>query len=343
MRSSSMAIALASRRPDLGGVYLLLVQVLLWCHEERTGIGGHILRPHARTTIPSRDESSIPTIEMMRTMPTFLRLVLVLGSCCSGVTAFAGIHAPPAFAMSRQQQQQQQQVAPYYKPTLTRNNNNYKKCSLVVLCAAQSSDMSPRLEPIPSEEEGIPIPFVDVTGSSFIECYADSVAILNGIQYTIGVPCDHSVALCYYDEFDQLIPIELEDDLMDDIFPVAEQIVTEEFGEELTLERTPQTLTLVGELDDADENDEDDDEDDDDEDDEDMEDGEEEVEVLFSFEHRDREYHLVRLLDPILLVAKADDEQPDRRVLLTPEESATVMPVLEEMFLEFHKEDSMLP
>lgn len=275
----------------------------------------------------------------------FLRVFLIVGTCSIGVTSFAGLQ-PPAFAISRQVVVVV--VAPTILKTHTTNNkrhnvyNNNKACTPFFL-AAHNNDMSPRLEPIPSEEEGIPIPFVDVEGNSFIECYADSVAVLNGIQYTIGVPCDHSVALCYYDEFDQLVPVELEDELMNDIFPVAEQIVSEEFGEELTLERTPQTLTLVGELEDDDDDDDDIDDDDEDEDEDGMEDGEEEVEVLFSFEHRGTEYHLVRLLDPILLVGKIDEDQPERRVLLTPEESATVMPVLEEMFLEFHKEDSMLP
>ncbi len=51
------------------------------------------------------------------------------------------------------------------------------------------------------------------------------------------------------------------------------------------------------------------DEEDDDESDVDDEDGdvnetEEEVEILVSFEENGREYHLVRLLDPVLLVGK---------------------------------------
>jgi len=51
------------------------------------------------------------------------------------------------------------------------------------------------------------------------------------------------------------------------------------------------------------------DEDDDDESEEDDESGdvdeaEEEVEILVSFEENGREYHLVRLLDPVLLVGK---------------------------------------
>ena len=83
----------------------------------------------------------------------------------------------------------------------------------------------PTLERVPPDEEGLPIPFVDLEGSSFIECYADSFATVKGVQYTIGVPCDYAVALCYFDEQEQLIPVELDDEMMDDVFPVAASIV----------------------------------------------------------------------------------------------------------------------
>ena len=76
-------------------------------------------------------------------------------------------------------------------------------------------------------------------------------------------------------------------------------------------------------------------EEEDDEDDEeglgDMDDTEEEVEILVSFEEEGREYHLVRLLDPVLLVGKIGNE--NTRILLTPEESDVVMPQLEKMFM----------
>jgi hypothetical protein len=64
--------------------------------------------------------------------------------------------------------------------------------------------------------------------------------------------------------------------------------------------RTPQTLTLVGELEEDDEVDYDDDNENDDEDES------QQVEVLLSFDHRGTDYNLVRMLDPILLVGKAD-------------------------------------
>jgi len=195
---------------------------------------------------------------------------------------------------------------------------------------------SPNFRPIPSEEEGIPIPFVDVDGQSFIECFADSIAEIDGVEYTIGVPCDYAVALCYFTDDEELIPLELDDPKMDAVFSMAESIVEEEFGDELVLQRTPQTLTLVGELE-EDEDDEDDEFDLEDEDEED-DDDDEEVEVLLAFEHDNRNYNLVRMLDPMLLVGKADPDDPQRCLLLAPEESDKVMPVLEDMFLEFRED-----
>ena len=70
-----------------------------------------------------------------------------------------------------------------------------------------------------------PIPFVDVQNNNFIECYTESVATVKGVQYTIGVPCDHAVALCSFDTDDQLVPIDLDDPLMDDVYPVAERYI----------------------------------------------------------------------------------------------------------------------
>lgn len=149
----------------------------------------------------------------------------------------------------------------------------------------------------PDDDDTV-VSFVDLSseGEKAIDCYIDSVATLNNIEYTIGTPCDYAVALCYFESDEQLVPIELDDTLMDDIFPVAEGIIEDEFGEELVLLRTPQTLTLIGELEES--------EMDEDEDEEMTEDTEEEVEILVSFEEEGREYHLVRLLDPILLVGK---------------------------------------
>jgi hypothetical protein len=189
------------------------------------------------------------------------------------------------------------------------------------------------------EDDDTAIPFLDPKKNSFIECYADSIAIIDGVEYTIGNPCDTSVALCYFDDDYSLVPIDLDGPLMDEIFPLAAEIVEEEFGEELVLERTPQTLTLVGELEEADDNEDFEEE----ENDDDVGDDEEEVEVLLSFEEDGREYVLVRLLDPVLLVGKASMDKNDQKcILLSEEEADRVMPVLEQMFLENQEERDTL-
>ena len=98
-----------------------------------------------------------------------------------------------------------------------------------------------RLSPVPPKWDGVPIPFVEIADKAssssqslgFIECFADSLAHCLGREYVIGVPCDYSVALCYYstdDESDpdrELIPLELDDPELDDVFPIAEAIVAD--------------------------------------------------------------------------------------------------------------------
>lgn len=197
-----------------------------------------------------------------------------------------------------------------------------------------------QLVPVPPDLDDTPIPFIDRENSlSFIDCFADCTCTLDGVTYTIGVPCDTAVALCYEDPASgQLVPIEQDDGSghMEDVYPIAEAIVADEFGDELSLHRTPQTLTLVGELD-EDFDDEDDDDDEEEDDDDEGEIVDQAVEVLLSFEHRDCEYHLVRLLDPVLIVGKQDPEESglERRYLLTVEESLAVMPTLEALFMEY--------
>jgi hypothetical protein len=210
------------------------------------------------------------------------------------------------------------------------------------------------LQPVSDDLEGVPIPFVDRTTNTFIECYADCWCQLDGITYTVGVPCDTAVSICRMGPVGQLIS--LEEAEIDDVFSIAAAALRDEFDDELVLQRTPQTLTLVGELvDDDDDEDDEEDEDDDDldhkdlnaEDDEDVGDGNDEedesdesVELLMSFEHRGDEYVLVRMLDPVLLVGVSNEgggPETMKRFLLTAEESDKIMPVLEDMFLEYNE------
>jgi len=211
----------------------------------------------------------------------------------------------------------------------SRSVNNKRKPNVhAKSCAPLFLSSESKFEKINEEDDQV-MAFMDTTGDRGIDCYVDSYATLDGEEFTIGSPCDYAVALCYFEGEEQLVPIELDDPLMDDVFPIAEGIIEDEFGEELVLLRTPQTLTLVGEL-----------EEDEDMDDDDLassvDDAEEEVEILVSFEEDGREYHLVRLLDPVLLVGKVGDE--NTRILLTPEESDIVMPKLEAMFMSHSEE-----
>ena len=97
-----------------------------------------------------------------------------------------------------------------------------------------------------NEDDDQVFAFMDTSGENGIDCYIDSYATIDGVEYAIGHPCDYAVALCYFEGDEQLVPIELDEPMMDEVFPIAEEIIEEEFGEELVLLRTPQTLTLVG-------------------------------------------------------------------------------------------------
>ena len=71
---------------------------------------------------------------------------------------------------------------------------------------------------IPDDDE-TPIAFMDVSEASFIDCYADSVATLDGVTYTIGSPCDCPVALTYFQgecRADEIIPLLLPNEVWSD-------------------------------------------------------------------------------------------------------------------------------
>jgi hypothetical protein len=102
------------------------------------------------------------------------------------------------------------------------------RCSFVLSAAATKvSNDDNELLRVPPNMDGVEIPFLDNDGKSFIECYADSVCKVQGVEYTVGVPCDTAVSICYYDAGGELVPIELDEELMDDVFSVAESIVAD--------------------------------------------------------------------------------------------------------------------
>ena len=143
-------------------------------------------------------------------------------------------------------------------------------------------------------------------------------------------PVDNAVDIAFIEEDEDgeegLCLIESDDELMDQLFPIAKELVEQDEAAKLALYRTPATLTLAGNLgidDDEDEEDEDENE----------EDEEEAADLLLSFDFEGKEYHLVRPTDLMLLVGKEDatTHNKDGRVLINDEESEAIMPTLMEM------------
>ncbi len=137
--------------------------------------------------------------------------VMLLVVAASTIDVFAFTLQPP--------------IHPRRKAIALVNRDNYvaskSRRTITRLCTSMSRTNSDNsLHKVP-EDDDTAIPFVEVDNSSFIECYADSIAIVDGVEYTIGSPCDNAVALCYFDSDEQLIPIEMDEDLMDEIFALA--------------------------------------------------------------------------------------------------------------------------
>ena len=221
-------------------------------------------------------------------------------------------------------------------PSYTVRKHQSNSCSSIFMAANEG--VVTRLESDPNEE---PMAFIDLNGPGeprWIDVVGDYMIKLNDVEYAIGVPCDYSVAICYFDDDDQLLPIDIDGEKMDEIFPICKDIITDEFGDELTLARTPQTLTLVGELEEGEEEDNNEIYDEFLEENDGPEEDEEDVEMLLAFEVDGVEYNLVKLLDPVMLVAKIDIE--NRFLILNEEESESILPLLEEMFVEFEEIDS---
>ena len=139
-------------------------------------------------------------------------------------------------------------------------------------------------------------------------------------------PVDNAVDIAFIEEDEDgeegLVLIESDDELMDQLFPIAKKLVEQDEDAKLALYRTPATLTLAGNLGI---------DDDEDEEDEDGEDEEEAADLLLSFDFDGKEYNLVRPTDLMLLVGKEDADNKDGRVLINDEESETIMPTLMEM------------
>ena len=108
---------------------------------------------------------------------------------------------------------------------------------------------------------------------------------------------------------------------------VAGEVFEEEFEGECILMPTSGVLTVTGEWDFNEEEEE--------ADEGKEEDDEEPVEMLLAFDFNDREYNVVRLIDPVMLVGRVTKgEGGEERVTLLGEDDGDAMERIEEAFLE---------
>lgn len=186
-----------------------------------------------------------------------------------------------------------------------------------------------------SDSPNYSVSFVDAETHSIIDCYSYNNVIVNDQEYTMGYPCDTPVALCHndHDDPETVQPVDLEDDLMNELFPIAESLVEEKYGADVKLLRTPNILTIVGDFDN-----------DVDEEEEEKEDDNVEYDrlaPLLTFQHQEKKYHLAQLLDPACLVGKVDAENTARRWLLTEQESVEVFPRLDKLFEDWERSEGV--
>ncbi|GMH81986.1 hypothetical protein TrVE_jg179 [Triparma verrucosa] len=179
-----------------------------------------------------------------------------------------------------------------------------------------------------SPDDASPIPFLPTTSPSPllpIDIYPSCTITTSSSTFHIGTPCDNSISICYFDNsLDSLIPLEEKDVEFDSVVSVASKVIEEEFGEDLQLVRSCGVLTLCGEIDWEEDEEED-------ENDKDGEDDEEEVEMLLAFEYDGREYNVVRMVDPVMLVG---EEGEGGEVRLIGEGREDVLEEIEKIFVE---------
>uniref|UniRef100_A0A7S2V6D6 Uncharacterized protein n=1 Tax=Fibrocapsa japonica TaxID=94617 RepID=A0A7S2V6D6_9STRA len=201
-----------------------------------------------------------------------------------------------------------------------------------------------------------------------IEAYINVKAFVDDQEYIIAYPCDWAVAMAAENEAGDLELVELDSPLMDELFPFLEQHLEQD---DIHLFRTPVTLTLQGEFMDevdAEMEEDEEDEEEEEEDDEDVMSEEElkklgvevierpaekvdveeeiienepthdlakmeqEVDHIATFWYKDVEYSLMKMVDPVLMVAKPD--KVNRYFLLSEEEASKVNPLLEKLMLD---------
>ncbi|NJM56970.1 MAG: DUF3727 domain-containing protein [Synechococcales cyanobacterium RU_4_20] len=166
----------------------------------------------------------------------------------------------------------------------------------------------------------------DTDGRSLL-CFLERSLVLEGQPYGLLQPVDApAVIFSWQDDDEEPVPVE-EDSELKALFPTAKAVLEEQ---NLTLLPTAITLTVEGDLPDL--------EDEEDEeadlngadhygfDDEDELDEEEEFQLLAIFYYQEREYGIYTPLDPFLIVARLENEEPK---LISEEEYARIEPLLE--------------
>eukprot|EP00752_Nemacystus_decipiens_P004488 g4098.t1 len=179
------------------------------------------------------------------------------------------------------------------------------------------------------------------TGDTLV-CFAERVAVVGGERYLVAFPKDPAVAIAF-DENGEVSPVPNDDPIMDQLFPLAEACVAD-LGPDVTLLRTPTTLTVKGlnelveakEREGGDEDgsggaiDADDGEGVGEEEEEEDEDEEaDEVELLGEFLLEGEEFLIVRFLEPILILAK--EQAPGKYMLIDEEEEQDTIPLVDDM------------
>ncbi len=169
-----------------------------------------------------------------------------------------------------------------------------------------------------NNSDEVSVTLTDEVGRS-LTCNVEYSMNVEGQDYVLLLPIDSPVEIFTWhgDESDEAaIPVEDETEI-DKIFDTARLVLQEQ---NLTLQRTAVTLTVVGELPEFPEEDLSPDSD------SEQESDFEELLWLTSFYHEEQEYAIYTPLDPFFILARMnDDGQPE---LLSPEEFQKLEPLL---------------
>lgn len=159
------------------------------------------------------------------------------------------------------------------------------------------------------------VTLTDETGRQ-LECYLEQDVEVEGETYVLLVPVDTPVSIFTWPDEEEEEPILVDDDQeIEEIFDLAKAVLSEQ---NLILKRTAVALTVEGEIPELDELE-----------DEDLDSGEEErdeYQMLASFYCNQQEYAVYTPLDPLLILARVDENGEPK--LLSPEEFERLEPLM---------------